>query len=209
MRIREIRKEYLTAQALSYITSGLFLISYVNTVSAKELILAVGITLCAFSFLDVVIVTLFPKCIRTMELIDSYAKVFLLPTTMVAIFINITVTKEMGFFELRFFIFFFWSLVAMLSMSVSGFKVASIYIQRVTSVRGFWYKLFFYLAFISFSMGWLLIINGIYDPESAELLTSFNKWLYDPMVWGAIALLCVFPILILTPNDDDEENKSE
>lgn len=208
MRIREIRKEYLTSQALSYIVAGLFLISYTNVVQAREFIFAVGITLCVISFIDVLVITFLTKFIRTIERIDSYAKILILPITFLAMFLSIPNTRDMGFVELRLVIFVSWSLLIVLSMGVSGFKVMSKYIKGITDTKGFLYKLFVYLGGLSLAMGWFLMLYGFFDPKSTELMISFNKLLYDPMLWFAIATLCVFPILILTPNDD-EDNESE
>ncbi len=203
MRIRELRKEYLTAQALSYVTAGLFLISYTNAVQAREFILGVGITLCAISFIDMFVVTFFHKCIRIIERIDSHAKILILPITFVAIFISIPNTREMGFVELRLVIFVFWSILAVVSMGVSGFEVMNKYIKGNTDTRGFFYKLFIYLAVLSLAMGWFLMVYQIVEPE---IMIGSNKWLNNPMVWFAVSLVCVFPILILTPNGSNDKS---
>ncbi len=207
MQIREIRKEYLTAQALSYVAAGLFLISYTNAVQQREFILTVGIGLCAISFIDVLVVTFFPKFIRSVEKLDSYSKILILPVTFLAMFLSIPNTIEMGLVELRITIFLSWSMLMVLSMGISGFKIMSKHIKGITDERGFFYKLSVYLGFLSLAMGWFLMLYEFYDPKSTELMMSFNRRLYDPIVWFAVAILCVFPILILTPNDAN--NKSE
>jgi hypothetical protein len=113
----------------------------------------------------------------------------------------------MGFVELRLYIFIFWSLLAVFSIGVSSFKVVSKIIKADNDKKGFFYRLFVFLSVVSMAMGWFLMIYGIYDPKATALLLSFNKQLYAPMTWFGIATLYVIPVLILLPDDNDENNK--
>ena len=203
MRLRELRKEYLTGQALSYITTGLFLISYTNTVQLRTFIFAVGIGLCIISFIDLVIMTFLPNHIRVIEIIDSQAKIIVFPITFLAIFFSIASTNDMGFVDLRLIIFLLWSLLALLSMGVGSFKTLTKHIKASNDTKGIFYKLFVFLSILSLAMGLWLMVYAKYDPKSAALMIRFNKRLYDPWTWFGAATLFVIPILILLPEEQD------
>lgn len=205
MRLQELRKEYLSAQALSYVSAGLFLISYANAVQLKWFIFGVGMTLSCISLLDIIILTFLPKCVHTAEGIDSYVNILILPITFMAIFLSIPNTRDMGFVELRLLIFIPWSILSVFSMGVRGFKIVSKYIKGNTDTKGYFYKLFVYLSGLTLAMGWFLMLYGFYEPGSIETLINFNRWLYNPMVWFGFTLLQIFPILMLAPKDDNED----
>jgi hypothetical protein len=209
MRFREFRKQYLIGQALSYVAAGLFLIRYASAVQAREFIFAVGMTLCAISVIDLFVVIFLSKYIRIIERIDSYAKIPIVPITFVSILLSILNTRDMESLEISLLIFILLSLLLVLWIGVSGFRVMSKYIRGSTDTRGSFYKLFVYLSGLSLATGLFLMVYGAYDPESTRLMISFNKWLYDPMVWFAVPVVCVFPILALTPNSGDEDDESK
>jgi len=207
MRSSELRKEYLIEQAITYVTVGLFLIAYANDAQAKGFILAVGIALCVFSLANIVVATFVPQFIHKMVLFSRRTSAILLPLASMALFVGVAETRDKGFLELRFWISFVFICVATLSMAVGVFKGKGIFarISLGKDKKGTAYKTFYFIGVVTALLGVLLVFIGVYDPNTGRALANLNKWLYDPILWFAIAILCVFPILILTPDDRDDD----
>jgi len=55
-----------------------------------------------------------------------------------------------------------------------------------------------FLGILSVCIGWFLFIFGYYDLGRLRLLENQNKLISNPIIWFFIALICVFPILILS-----------
>jgi hypothetical protein len=142
--------------------------------------------------------------------IRSKAGFMLLPIASIALFMGVAETKDKGFLELRLWITFGWICVAALSTAVGLFKGKGIFarINPGNGKKGIVYRIFVFIGVITALLGIFLIIIGVYDPDTGKALANLNKWVYDPLLYLAIATLCAFPILILIPHDsDDGDNK--
>ncbi|MFC1928382.1 hypothetical protein ACFLXK_02105 [Chloroflexota bacterium] len=211
MRNRDLRNEYLFAQALSYISVGIFLLSYVPAAQAKSLILITGTLACGFALIIgiILIINMVRKCVQMIKVtlsIDSYLKPMIISLSFLTLPMSVITTLDKGYIELRLIFVFGWISLALLYMFVDLFRIIGNRFKIANDLEGHIYKLFTSLGFISSFLGVILVIIGIYDPDSAQSMLNLNKWSYDPMIWFAVALLCVFPILIFNQDEGDKCN---
>ncbi len=201
----ELKKEYLVEQAITFVSVGVFILTYTSDVGQTIFFIVVGISMCIFSILNVIIAKCFKRCVNKWFSISNGLKYFLLIFSSIALFMGVFETHSKGFFELRLIISFIWLCLVVFSMTLKIFQIISFLTRkalREDSKRILAYKTFVYIGILTVLTGLFLVINGIINPETVNVLETMNKWLYHPLTHFGIAIVCVFPILLLRPKDD-------
>lgn len=208
MRIRDSSNDYYFAQALSYISVGIFLLSYAPDVEAKYLILTTGILSSSFSLVIVFSLILnvfhrFPLVINFIRTIDGYFKPLIISLSFLMLPLTVIATHEEGYFVLRLMFVIGWMFVAIVYMYLDYFRNIGTLFNIGSDTRGKIYKLFASISFMSSLLGLILVVIRVIDPDSAQFMLSLNKWLYYPMVWFAVAAICLIPIVIIIIIDNE------
>jgi hypothetical protein len=201
-RISHLRREILVDKSLTYLTVGIFLLAYVNDVKDVYLVFSVAIALCLWSFIVLFVANLFPKLSR--KIFSFNIDAFLVPITFASLFIGVATTADKSYLFLRFVLPFGWIIFRYFFDIIEIFKMfrAKINIRNITKNRS--YRLLVILEYLSIGMGFCLLLNQVMNPETALALLEINKWIYNSLLWFAISIILVIPVICLTPQTEDE-----
>jgi hypothetical protein len=207
MRISQLRREYLVEQSITYVSIGLFLITYADDTKSQEFVLGVGVVFSAFSLINILAAIIFSKFIRNWLSISSIAQIATLPFSILALFLGIAETSNKGYLDLRLTIFVAWIAIIVTSMLVIYYRLVSNHIKVNDGLKGFFYKLSISIGLMSSFIGIFLVFSQAFSLNTNPQ-EGWGKWANDPILFFAIATICVIPIVILSPDNQNIQNPS-
>ncbi|MBN1366569.1 MAG: hypothetical protein JW967_01405 [Dehalococcoidales bacterium] len=202
LRVSYLRREYLSGQSLTYLTAGIFLLSYVDKVKQVSFIFIIGITLCLWSFILILVAQLSHKISKKMSQLNFDA--FLTPITFAALFLGIATTTNQPYVALRLLLVLFWVILWILLGGINIYKNVRIASNIRGTNRVNIFRVCLTIEYFSVGMGYLFILNKIVDPKMADAFIALNRWLYDPMFYFGIGIIFLIPILAITSMSEDK-----
>jgi hypothetical protein len=183
---------------VSFLGMGISLILASGKTQNENFVLSIGWIFCVYAVISPLLTYVCKKHSNAIQIFHIGLEIGLAPLDLLTFLISIFDLINQQYFVLSIILTMF-SAVTLIYVLFQLIKVKWLPTRTNIDKKRFFYRLFSGIGIISVLLGLILVFYRIINPEMIKKLTEWNTWAYDPLIYLAIAILCVFPILVLDP----------